>query len=377
MSDRGRDLKVAILSDADRFDLAKPADQLDTLATAATRADRALDQLDIQDAARDLDRFGDEAKETARRVDAAFDAIARSSRASTRQVADDSGSIRRKLRDIGDEAKDTARETAASLSNFADDLTGGAQELAANAGALFGPVGLAIGAALSGGIAIFQQRAEEMRAQAEEILGQLLESGGRVTKAMVEQRLQAMKLQILETSDEAARAKVNIDDYNLALAGDPEAIKRTTAAIAARYEAIGKAGDAAMKAGALPRYLLDEDAALKVLEGRLGTNAAAADRAAAALARLEGASARAADQADADAGRYAAAGAKLGQGYATSIAEATDSVSGAARRVADAAAAELSRPIVAKLDLDTTAFYRALAQARAAAKYAAAERVMP
>ena len=102
MSDRGRDLKVAILSDADRFDLAKPADQLDTLATAATRADRALDQLDIQDAARDLDRFGDEAKETARRVDAAFDAIARSSRASTRQVADDSGSIRRKLRDIGD-----------------------------------------------------------------------------------------------------------------------------------------------------------------------------------------------------------------------------------------------------------------------------------
>lgn len=399
MADRGRDLKVSILSDASRFNLDGPADELDHLSDAAKDSERGLDRLDAgladterelrrlrleaDDAMRALAKFaqaidgaGREAKSSAQQVDSAFETIARSSRSNLRKIDTDVDHAKKKISEVGDEAHDTAREMFASFTN-SGDLADAAQELSANAGALFGPVGLAIGAALSVGIAIFQRAAEEMRAQAEEILGQLLESGGRVTKAMVEQRLGAMKLQILETSKEAEAARINIDDYNLSLAGDPEAIARTTDAIKTRYDEIGRAGEIAIKAGQLPRYLMDEEQALKTLEGRLGTNAAAADLAAAALARLQGASTRAADQADSDAGRYTAIGAKIGGGYAAAIGEATDSVTGAARRVWSAASSEMSKPITPRLDLDTSAFYRKLADARSAAKYAAAERFMP
>ena len=92
-------------SDVSRFDTAKPADQLDKVAAAADRADRALDRVHPQDATRLLDKLGDEAKDVARRVDDAFDAIARTAKAGTSKLGVEASTAKRKLSEIGDEGQ--------------------------------------------------------------------------------------------------------------------------------------------------------------------------------------------------------------------------------------------------------------------------------
>lgn len=351
MADRGRDLKIGVVSDVSRFTLDKPADQLDTLATAATRADRALDKIDIQDAVRHLDRFGDEAKDTARKVDDAFDAIARSSRAGTTKLGADVNTAKRKLAEVGDEAKDTAREALASFSSFGGDLADAGQEIAANAGALFGPVGLAIGGALSAGIALFKANAEELKATAQDILDDLLESGGQISQATISRRIEQMGMDVLRLRDIANDAKIPVADFLLAAAGDPGAIDRTNAALMASRDAYAATLSGSSNAAEMLEAF---DVNARRVTDTLGRTTEATQLANDALRAITGA-----------------------QSSAASSASAQEAAIAGVARAYREAERTLKDPIVAKLDIDTSAFYRGLAAARAAAKYAASERIMP
>lgn len=342
MADRGRDLTVAILSDADRFDLAKPADQLDDLADSAGRADRALDRFDVTRTSRQVDDLGDDAKDTARKVDDAFDAIARSSKSAAGKVGTDTSTIKRKLGDVKDEAKDTAREALASFSSLGGDLADAGQEIAANAGALFGPVGLAIGGALSAGIALFTQKASELSATTERIIQELLDAGGKVTAELVGKRLEAMGEKINKTSDLAAKAKINIDDYNLALAGDPAAIARVNEELKVRFAQNAAAGEAATKAGLYAKNLAQENETLQEVAKSLGAQSEAADRAASAVARMTSATSTAA-----------------------TVAKAQDDALNAAVEAYRRAERTLSEPIVLKVTADASAADRTIARMRA------------
>lgn len=330
MADRGRDLKVAILSDADRFDLAKPADQLDDLATAAGHADRALDLLDPARTARKINDLGIEAKDTARKVDDAFDAIARSSKTAAGKVGADTSTIKRKLGDVADEAKDTARETAASLANFGGDLASAGQEIAANAGALFGPVGLAIGAALSAGIAMFQQNAEDLKQTTEDILGYMIDAGGRLTAAAIEKRINAVGMEALELQKIATEARVPVSDFLRAVAGDPKAIKAVSdALVVSREEYAATLTGSANAAEMLDAY----DAAARRVAMTMGRTAEATKLASDAIAAMNGATSSAAAAAKSEEDALAA----VTRAYRT------------AERV-------MKDPIVVKLDVDLGAF---------------------
>jgi hypothetical protein len=175
VADRGRDLKVAILSDVDQFDLSKPADQLDEVGTNAAAmatdvdkatdelkrlsaqgadAQRELDRLSTEARDNDLDRLSADAKETASKVDASFEKIAASSKANLKKVDDSARKAGDGLDDLKSEAGSSGKEAAASFSGGFDDITGFVQETAANAFGGFGAIGAAAGIAGAIGIGV-------------------------------------------------------------------------------------------------------------------------------------------------------------------------------------------------------------------------------
>ena len=115
VADKGRDFKISILSDADKFDLSGPANDLEDLGRAAKdtsdQVDKSLGDMgqdglkrftnEVKDSADKVDRelknigkdelnqFEDKAKSTAKKVDNAFDVIAKSSKSNMRKVDDD------------------------------------------------------------------------------------------------------------------------------------------------------------------------------------------------------------------------------------------------------------------------------------------------
>lgn len=348
----GRDLEVAIATRTDRFQLDGPADQLDDLADAALAADRALDRVNLTRTTRDVTRLGDESRQAARDVDTAFDGMAASARQGADKLGVETGKAKRKLKDVGDEAKDTARETAASFSSIGSDMGDAAQEIAANAGGLFGPVGLAIGGALSAGIALFRANAEELKQTAETILADMLDAGGKVTTAAVEKRLAGLGLKVNDLAADAARAKVDVSDFLLAASGDPAAIQRTTEALnAQRQKVIELAQGQADGADQIAHF----EAQTRNVQNVLGQQASALELSRNAM------------------NAHAAATARANQ-----VTNETETVMARATAAYRAAERDLSRPIVVPVAADTTAFYAALNQARAAAKRVALDdRPMP
>ena len=161
MADRGRDLKVSILSDADRFDVDKPVKELEKLGEEALDAKRDLDKLWDEANASKLDKLGDEAKSTASKVDSAFEKIAASSKSNLRKVDDDVDHARRGMDDMKGEAGQSGREAAASFSGGFDSVTDFMQETAANALAGFGAVGGALGIAAAAGMGFLANKAAE------------------------------------------------------------------------------------------------------------------------------------------------------------------------------------------------------------------------
>lgn len=235
MADPGRDLKVSVISDADRFDLAQPADQVEQLGDAADTAGRDLDKLDrsLEDTAQAGDDLARDVDQAAGRIDTAFDKIAAASRRSAGKVDDDSDRAGASLRDMGEEGQDTAREMAASFDGTADGIQDAFQEAATNVLAQLGPLGAVAGVA--GGVALGMWRAgaEKLRETVQGLTADLLETGGRATDQSVLGQLRTMAEDgtITDFAGQARRAGVDVKDYLRALAGDPEALERTREAL--------------------------------------------------------------------------------------------------------------------------------------------------
>jgi len=243
MATKGRDFKVSFLTDLDKLDtdtvasgFEDVADAADTagdsvkdLERAGDRAKAGLDDIaDAGDAAsRSLKDLDDDADKLARDVDRSFDKIAASSKANLRKkLDDDTEHAQASLKDVGEEAHGTATEMAASFSGGMDDVTGAAQELAANAGAMFGPIGLALGGTLSAGIAIFTQKKEKLKEDIANVIDALIEGGGRVEEESIVSKLRdfAREGTLDDMAAQAESAGVSADLYARALAGDVDAL---------------------------------------------------------------------------------------------------------------------------------------------------------
>lgn len=193
MGDRGRDLKIAILSDVSQFDASKPADDLDDVATAADKSADELKRLATQgqDAQRELDRLAD----TGGRVDDAFDKIAASSKRGLGKVDDDAGRARKGLDEFKDEADSTAKEAAASFSDVESGLDA-IQEVAANAFAGFGPAGKAAGVLAAVGIGVLfsglQAASDKANEAKDRVIGMaeaISEAGGRMDSSGISDKI--------------------------------------------------------------------------------------------------------------------------------------------------------------------------------------------
>lgn len=216
MAGKGSELKVSLVSDASAFDLDKPA--------------------------KDLDSLGDEAKNTARRMDDAFDQIARSSKQSlSRKVGDDVDHAKHKFQEAKEEAHSTATEMFASFSDVSS-VSGAAQEISANVGSLFGPIGLAIGGALSAGFAIFNNNAEKIKQTGRDIAAALIDAKGKLDEAFIEDKIKGFVEDgsIQKLAAQAEAAKVPVNDFLRAMAGDPAAIQRVNTALDASKARLGE-----------------------------------------------------------------------------------------------------------------------------------------
>lgn len=230
---RGRDLTFSLLSDTDKFDLGRAADDLDDLGRSAGDAGR-----DLADLTRRTDlegTLGRDARQTARKVDDAFDTIARASSRARRDLGDDTRRMTGHLDDVGDEARSTAREAAASFSS-GGDIGDAFQELAANAGQTFGPIGDALGAVAGIGIGLFLAETEKMKERVDELVTEMIESGGRLSEEFIGTKLQEMATEgdlkrLKELAEASDIAGVNFQDLARAKAGDTEAQKRLNDAL--------------------------------------------------------------------------------------------------------------------------------------------------
>lgn len=307
MADRGRDLKISILSDLSRLDLEPAARDLESVGDAADRAGTQLDGLertdadralsDIEAGARDaqdqVDRLARTSADTARDVDRAFDKIAASSKANlghSGKLDDATDDAKHAMGEVGEEALDTGREMAASFSGGVDDILGAGQELLANAGAAFGPAGIAIGIALASGFGLFQAKQAELQAQTQEFTDRLIEGMGKLTEAGIQEKLQEMASDgsIVAIGEQAERAGVSADYYARALAGDVEASKRVREAINKHREALDEAVPVGQK---MTRTQSQQYEALRAVEDKLGGVAGGLDAAKSAYGRLESATA--------------------------------------------------------------------------------------
>lgn len=220
MVDRGRDLKVSILSDASKFDLSAPADDLDKLGQASKGAGSDVQKLDadvsdtsntlenlgrdakdagtgvekldrsVKDSTDTLDKFAKEGQTTAKKLDNAFEAIARSSKSSVRDhMKADTDDAKHSLKEVGEEANDTAKETAASFDGSASSISDAFQEIAANAFVALGPIGAAAGLAAAAGLGFLKKKAEEAKERVQELTSALIDDGGKLNSGTVFDRI--------------------------------------------------------------------------------------------------------------------------------------------------------------------------------------------
>lgn len=190
MADRGRDLRVAIVSDVDDFTTDKPARDLEELGDKADATKRKLD--DLADAEKDagragdalardvkattgtVDDLGDKGAASAKKLANAFDDIRRSSR-QLDAVDKDVKEAGQGLDEFKDEAAGTGREAAASFTGGFEDVTSGIQEVAANAFAGFGPIGAAAGIAAAAGLGIITSKLQAGADKANEVKDRVIE----------------------------------------------------------------------------------------------------------------------------------------------------------------------------------------------------------
>ena len=319
MGDKGRDLKVSVLSDADEFDLGKPARDLEDLGDAARSAGTELSQLsdagdqlavvgsDASDASRDLDRLGSAAKDAerdlhklgradlgdtdkdakkaakavdgmahdadaaAKKVDGAFDKIAASSKRAAKDVDKSMDKAGEGLDEFKDESAGTAREAAASFTGSFDDVAGTVQEVMANAFAGFGPIGMAGGIAAAAGIGFLVSSITEAKERVKELAAGLLDlkldpdmdtASGRIRQVLDELK-DAGDLERFRSATEAAG--ISWADYVTALAEGGDKAERVKAQLQPLIDGWGGASAMFTEAGGgandLMNRLKDQEAA--------------------------------------------------------------------------------------------------------------------
>jgi len=263
MADRGRDLKIGILSDVSRFDLDAPA--------------------------RELDDLGKASKDTARKIDDSFDTIARASKQSARTVKDSTDDTTHAFKDVSQEAGDTGREMAASFTGSASDVQGAFQELAANAGASLGPIGLAAGIAAASGVGLITAQQEKLKQMTQDLVQDMIDAGGTLNKEAIDARIQTMATEDVANfqkyNEQAKALGVNIDDITRARAGDIDAIERVRAKLAELSESHRKAGEQGVIAQKGPQVAMAD------LQHELSVTTGAVEQAQSAVAQASGATA--------------------------------------------------------------------------------------
>lgn len=261
-----KDFVTRFVSDLARWRVADAASDLDQVADSAGRTDRALDDVDsagtdaargldragaaardaeddlarmgaeAKDAGTDVERTGDDAEDAARRIADAFRRVGDSARddvgEETRRA---SGQARESVAEIGEEAGGTAREMAASFSGSADDIADSIQEVAANALAVLGPAGLAVGVAAAVGLGAWRAQTEQQAEAVAELRTRLRELRDGTTDVDEATRdwldgLEAKDLKAL--ADDADDLGVSVGTLARAHAGDAEALALVLPAIA-------------------------------------------------------------------------------------------------------------------------------------------------
>lgn len=229
---RGRDLTVAIVTDLADFATDKAVRGLEDLGDAAETSSKRLDKIDGRALSKSLDSLGDDARTASRKVDDAFDGMADSARRSASRIDDSTDRAKRSMREVGDEANDTAREMFASFRDTGD-LADAAQELAANAGALFGPVGTAISGALAIGLATFLADTEKAKQAMSDLTTELVDSNGRISASFIDRKIAEEAANdptgFVALKAEVQSAGVVWQDYIRAKYGDVEATARLNA----------------------------------------------------------------------------------------------------------------------------------------------------
>lgn len=183
---RGRDLTISILSDLDKFETSKAADEMEALGRSAQDMDDKIEQ-------------------TAHKVDSAFEKIAASSKSNLRKVDDDARRAGDGMDDFKDEVHSTGREAAASFSGSMDDISDAVQEVAANALSAFGPAGALAGIAVASGIGALiahletaAEKANEAKESAAGLAQEIIDAGGRIDNVDLEGKIQEWSLAIAD-----------------------------------------------------------------------------------------------------------------------------------------------------------------------------------
>jgi hypothetical protein len=277
MANRGRDVKVSILSDVDQFDLDKPAKDLSRLGQEALDAERDLDKLNDAARANDLKELGTDEKSAAEKVDSAFDKIAKSSRSNLRRMDDDTDRAKRGLDDLKDEAGESGREAAASFSGGFDDVADFMQETIANGLAGLGKVGAAAGIAAAVGLGILVNQMNEVKERIKETKDALYQLGRDGADAFDRQKDALDRLQsqgnLANYRDAVKNVGASWEDFVKGMGGDTDALDRVwqkADEAANSYGGLATAWDDAAKGGqVLTGFIGEQREALVQAKGDL------------------------------------------------------------------------------------------------------------
>lgn len=287
MADRGRDLTFNLVTDQSQFDTDQAARDMQRLGDAAEDSGRQQQQMgdDATRAAGDLERLAREAEQAGRAVRDVGD-DARAADAGLNQLDDAAEQTGGAFGDMRDEAGAALAETAASFDGTMSGVIDGVQGALPALGMAFGGVGLAIGSALAVGVGLFKARAEKLTEQVNGLVSSLIADGGRLSRESVFSKLEELAADesINKLAEDARLARVPVEDFLLAMAGDRDAIARTSDELERQNDIVAegvrtRTSDVENLGDYASAYLRVRDA--------LGQGTEAQDRAAEAVARYE------------------------------------------------------------------------------------------
>ena len=218
----GRDITLRIITDTAGVDTSPAVRELDDLGDEARRAGDRLDDraTDAHVAARHVaDSVGDIDRAASRHLDTGVGTSVRAMGA--------------RLDTAKGNAKSVAGEIAGALAG-ATDLRSAATNLG-QAAMLFGPVGAAIGAALTTGIQMFQDRAEEIRKTAADLTAEMIEHNGKISAAYIDSKIARAAAEdptaFIAQKQHIEALGLAWTDYIRAKYGDVEATQRISGSI--------------------------------------------------------------------------------------------------------------------------------------------------